>query len=65
MFAPVENAEYSWSPLKVVAAFILAGATGALFFTPYHKTADLLLILSMSLLIVDIYRKRPQARSTR
>jgi hypothetical protein len=65
MFAPVENPEYGWSPLKFVAALILAGAIGALFFTPHHKVADFLLILSMLLLLVDIYRKRSLARSVR
>ena len=52
MIAPVENADYS-------------GAGGMLFLTPHHKIADALLIFSMLLLIVDIYRKRPHAPSSR
>lgn len=65
MFAPAENADYSWSAVKFVAAFILAGAGGLLFLTPHHKVADSLLIFAMLLLIVDIYRKRSHARSVR
>ena len=65
MIAPVENADYSWSPLKFVAAFLLATAGGMLFLSPHHKVADGMLIFSMLLLIVDIYRKRPHAPSSR
>jgi hypothetical protein len=65
MLAPVENADYSWSLLKFLAAFLLAGAGGVLFLTPHHKVADALLIFSMLLLIVDIYRKRTHAPSSR
>ncbi|MFZ0037269.1 MAG: hypothetical protein WAK91_07615 [Candidatus Acidiferrales bacterium] len=65
MFAPTENPELSWSPLKFIAAFLMAGAGGMLFLSPHHKLADAVLIFAMLLLIVDIFRKREKSRSTR
>ncbi len=65
MFAPAENPELSWSPLKFVAAFLMAGAGGMLFLSPHHKIADGVLVLAMLLLVVDIFRKREKSRSTR